>query len=106
MKNIILTTTENVNDKKYEIVDICTGSAVMSSNVVADYTQGLKSIFGGELKKYTKVMNDAREEATNRIIEDAKEKGCDAVVSIRFFTSQMLETASEITIYGTGVRFI
>jgi uncharacterized protein YbjQ (UPF0145 family) len=70
---------------------------------VADYLAGLRALFGGELATYTDLMMEAREEATERMIEEAKELGANAIVNIRVETSNLAANASEIYAYGTAV---
>ena len=76
---------------------------VSPQNVLADYFAGLRALFGGELSTYTDLMMEAREEATERMIEEARELGANAVVNIRVQTSNLAANASEIYTYGTAV---
>ncbi|MEA2085866.1 MAG: YbjQ family protein, partial [Chloroflexota bacterium] len=68
-----------------------------------DIMAGLRGIVGGEITEYTKMMAEAREEALRRMTEDAKGKGANAVVSMRFSTSMIMQNAAEVLAYGTGV---
>ncbi len=79
------------------------GNTVRSKHVGRDIMAGLKNIVGGELRGYTELLEDARNEATNRMIENAREMGANAVVNVRFSTSAITAGASELYVYGTAV---
>ncbi len=79
------------------------GSTVRSKHVGRDLMAGLKNIFGGELKGYTELLQDAREEATARMIEQAKSIGANAVLNVRFSTSSITSGAAELFAYGSAV---
>jgi uncharacterized protein YbjQ (UPF0145 family) len=102
---MILTTLASVPGKKilnhYGIVN---GSSVRSKHAGRDFMAGLKNIFGGELKGYTELLNESRDEAMNRLKSQAQQAGANAVVNIRFSTSSVAPGAAEIFIYGTAVE--
>ncbi|MFT6302791.1 MAG: hypothetical protein ACI9XK_004401 [Granulosicoccus sp.] len=79
------------------------GSSVRSKHVGRDIAASIKNIFGGELKGYTELLSDSREEATERMIEQAKSLGANAVLNIRYSTSSIAAGAAEIFVYGTAV---
>ena len=87
-----------------EVLDIARGSTVRARNIGRDIFAGLKSIVGGEIDEYTKLMAQAREQAIDRMIADAEELGADAIINVRFTTAQVMQGASEILAYGTAVR--
>lgn len=103
---MILVTTDYITGKEFQTIGVVKGSTIQTKNIGRDLTQGLKSIVGGELVAYTKMMDDARELATQRMIEEAKRVGADAVVNVRFTTSSVLQGAAEILAYGTAVKFL
>jgi len=104
---MILTTTAEVPGHEIEeILGVVFGNTVRTKNIGKDITAGLKSIIGGELEEYTDMLTDARTEAYNRIVNFARELGADAVVNIRFTTSQTMSTAAELLAYGTAVRLV
>ncbi len=70
-----------------------------------DITQGLKTLVGGELKSYTDMMNQARQIATNRMIEEAQALGADAIVGVRYTSSSILQGAAEVMAYGTAAKY-
>ncbi len=79
------------------------GSTVRSKHVGKDLLAGLKNIVGGELKGYTELLQEARQEATDRMLEQAKSAGANAVLNIRFSTSSITQGAAEMLAYGTAV---
>lgn len=79
------------------------GSSVRAKHMGRDLMAGLKNLVGGELKGYTELLQDSREEAINRMIEMAKATGANAVVNVRFSTSSVAQGAAEILAYGTAV---
>jgi len=101
---MILTTTEFVPDRDIsKILGIARGSTVRSRNVVRDIVAQLKNIIGGEIEEYTKLQAYAREQALQRLTEDANKLNADAVLNIRFTTSVIAQGSSEILAYGTAV---
>lgn len=98
-------TTDFITDKEIETIQMVKGSIVFSKNVVRDVFAGLKSIIGGELAGYTEMLEQARQEATNRMVIQAQNIGADAIVSVRFMTSAVMAGAAEIIVYGTAVKF-
>lgn len=103
---MLLTTTENIPGKSYEIIGVAKGNMIQTKNIGRDISQGLKSIVGGELKNYVKMMNESRAIATQRMVEDAEAMGADAVVAMRYVTSMISAGAAEITAYGTAVKYV
>ena len=79
------------------------GNTVRAKHVGKDLLAGLKNIIGGELKGYTELLNEAREEATERMVEQAEAIGANAVVNVRFSTSSVAAGAAELFVYGTAV---
>ncbi|MBV6342231.1 YbjQ family protein [Candidatus Magnetobacterium casense] len=99
-----LTNIENVPGKKIvEHFGIVTGSTVRAKHIGKDIMVSLKNITGGELTGYTELLNEARTEATNRMIAQAKQLGANAVVNVRYATSSVAQGASELYVYGTAV---
>ena len=79
------------------------GSSVRAKHAGKDIMAGFKNMFGGELKAYTELLQESREEATNRMIEQAQAAGANAILNVRFSTSSIAAGAAEIYVYGTGV---
>ena len=102
---MILTTTEHIPGKDYEILGLVRGSTIQSKNLGKDITQGLKSLVGGELSAYNEMMTEARALATKRIVADAESQGADAVVCMRYVSASVAQGAAEVMAYGTAVKF-
>jgi uncharacterized protein YbjQ (UPF0145 family) len=79
------------------------GNTVRSKHLGRDIMAGLKNLVGGELVGYTELLNDSREEATNRMIQQAQAVGANAIVNVRFSTSSVSSGAAELFVYGTAV---
>ena len=102
---MLIVTTEYVSGKETEMLGIVKGSTIQTVNAIRDIGAGLKTLIGGELKKYNEMMDNARKIAMDRMIEEAKQLGADAIVSVRFTTSSIMQSAAEIMAYGTAVKF-
>ena len=101
---MILSTTETLPNRDInEVKGIARGSTVRTRNVVKDIMAGFKNLVGGEIEEYTKLQADAREQALQRMINDADKYNADAIVNIRFTTSVITQAASEVLAYGTAV---
>ena len=102
---MILSNTETVaNHSITETLGIARGSTVRSRNIGRDIFASLKNIVGGEIEEYTKLQADTREQALQRMINDAKKLDADAIVNVRFTTSVVAQGASEMLAYGTAVK--
>ena len=102
---MITTTTETIPNKEItEILGIARGSTVRAKSVASDFMAGLKNFVGGELDEYTRLQGQSREQALQRMINDAEKLGADAVVNVRLTTSTITQGASEILAYGTAVK--
>jgi uncharacterized protein YbjQ (UPF0145 family) len=99
-----LTTLETVPGKTItRHLGLVQGSTVRSKHVGKDILAGLKNFVGGELKSYTALLNESRGEALDRMIEQARAAGANAVVNVRFATSNIAAGAAEVMVYGTAV---
>jgi uncharacterized protein YbjQ (UPF0145 family) len=102
---MLFSTTPDLPGKEIsECMGVVTGNVVQSKNVGRDIMAGLKGLIGGEIKGYTEMLSEARDKAIIRMVEQAEEKGADAIVNIRFTTSAIMANASEILAYGTAVK--
>ena len=102
---MITTTTSNVPGKEIsEILGIARGSTVRARNIGRDIFAGLKNIVGGEIEEYTKLQAQSREQAMQRMLQDAERLGADAVINVRFGTSMVMQGAAEMLAYGTAVK--
>ncbi len=89
----------------FEVLGLVKGNTVQSKNIGRDIGAGLKNILGGEISSYTEMLQDARQVATQRMIDEAEALGADAVINVRFASSAIMQAAAEIIAYGTAVKF-
>jgi len=101
---MIVTTTEHEMPEGVVILGIVTGNTVRAKNIGKDILAALKNIVGGELEEYTSMLAEAREESLNRMINQAQDLGADAVVNVRYTTSQTMAGAAELLAYGTAIK--
>lgn len=102
---MILSNTETIPNKEIvEILGIARGSTVRARNIGRDIFAGLKNIVGGEIDEYTQLQAQAREQALQRLVQDAAMMHADGVVNIRFNTAMVMQGAAEILAYGTAVK--
>ncbi|HMB26105.1 MAG TPA: YbjQ family protein [Patescibacteria group bacterium] len=107
MENLIVTTGEKIPGKQIKkVVGVVKGSTVRARNIGRDIGAGFKSIVGGEVKTYTDMAKNARDEAYNRMVNEAINMEADAIINVRFSTSMIMKGASEMLAYGTAVKII
>ncbi|MBT3397392.1 YbjQ family protein [archaeon] len=105
MAKIITTTTAEIPGKKVkQIIGVVKGNTIRARHLGRDIMAGLKTIVGGEIKSYTEMTTQAREEAFNRMVNEAVELKADAIINIRFTTSVVMQGAAEMLAYGTAVK--
>ena len=101
---MIITTSEQVEGKKVvKTIGMVKGNTIRARHLGRDIMAGLRGVVGGEITEYTKMMAESREQAIQRMVEDAEKQGANAIVGMRFTTSMVMTNASEILAYGTGV---
>lgn len=103
---MILVNTDYITGKELEMLGLVKGSTIQSKHVGSDIGQSLKTLVGGELKAYNKMMENARDIATSRMVEEASKLRADAIVNIRYSSSAVMGGAAEVIVYGTAVKFI
>ena len=106
MTDILVTTTENIPGKNYEILGEVFGVTTQSRNAISDIGAGLKSMIGGEVRGYTKMLTTSRTEAIQRLRDAAQKQGADAVVMMRFDSGSIAGDMQSIVAYGTAVKFV
>ena len=105
MADIIVTTGNEVPGKRIvKVLGVVKGSTVRARNIGRDIGAGLKSMIGGEVKTYTAMTMNARDEAYNRMVNEALDMKADAIIGVRFTTSMVMAGASEMLAYGTAVN--
>lgn len=102
---MLLVNTDYVAGKELETLGIVKGNVVQSRNLGHDLMAGIKTIVGGEIKEYTEMLNQARQIAIKRMVDEAEQLGADAVVNIRYASSSVMQGAAEVIAYGTAVKF-
>ncbi len=102
MKIVTVETLQGVN---YEELGVVSGSIIRAKNMFSDFGQGLKSMVGGELKSYTEMMNTAREQATQRMVDQAVAMGADAIIGVRYTTNSIMAQAAEVLVFGTAIIY-
>jgi uncharacterized protein YbjQ (UPF0145 family) len=102
---MIITTTASVPNKEIvAILGIARGSTVRARSIGRDIFAGLKNIVGGEIEEYTQLQAQAREQAMQRMIQDAERMGADAIIGFRLESAMIMQGAAEILAYGTAVK--
>ncbi len=102
---MLITTSEKIEGKNViETLGLVKGNTVRAKWIGKDILAALRNLVGGELREYTEMLNDAREESINRMVKDAEKLGADAIISMRFMTSQTMSGAAELLAYGTAVK--
>lgn len=102
---MLLVNTDYISGKELVMLGLVKGSTIQSKNIGKDIGQSFKTIIGGELKSYNEMMNEARELATSRMVEDAERLGADAIVNVRYASAAVMQGAAEVMAYGTAVKF-
>ena len=101
---MLMSTTETIEGKKIvKHLGLVKGNTIRARHLGRDIMVGLRNIVGGEISDYTKMMAESREQALDRMIEDAQNLGANAIVGVKFATSMVMQSASEILAYGTAV---
>lgn len=103
---MLVVTTENIPGRKYEAIGEVFGVTTQSKNLASDFGAGLKSMIGGEIKAYTKMLTTSREVALDRLREEAGKLGADAVVMMRFDSGSIAGDMQSVVAYGTAVKFV
>ncbi len=105
VQGILVVNTETIPGMMItETLGVVSGSTVRAKNVFRDFTQGLRNVVGGELVKYTELLEESRNEAIGRMGSDATSRGATAIVNVRFATSAVTAGAAELFAYGTAVK--
>ena len=100
-----LVNIDYIPGKEIEALGLVKGTVVYSKNVGRDFMASMKTLVGGEIKGYTEMLNNARQIASKRMVEEADALGADAIVGVRYASSAVMQGAAEVMAYGTAVRF-
>lgn len=102
---MIIATTDTIAGKEIvQTMGMARGSTIQSKHIGKDIMSGLRTVVGGELTEYSQMLEEAREKAINRMVEDAEKMGANAVINVRFMTSGVMAGAAEMLAYGTAVK--
>ncbi len=102
---MIIVNTETIQGKEIlEVLGLVQGSTIRAKHLGKDIAAGLKQIIGGELKGYSQMLSEAREQALQRMVSEAEKMKANAIVNVRFTSSNIMGGASEILVYGTAVK--
>lgn len=101
---VLVNTNEIPNKEVIEVLGLVRGSTIQSKHIGKDILAGFKTIVGGEIKEYTEMFEQARQIAIERMIDDARSQGANAIVNVRFATSAIMQGAAELLVYGTAVK--
>ncbi len=100
---MVVTTAEIKGKRIVRVLGLVRGNTIRSRHLGKDIMASLRGIIGGEVSEYTKLFGEAREQALDRMVEEARELGANAIVEIRFSTSMVMAGAAELLVFGTGV---
>jgi len=100
-----IATTDYITGKELEHLGLVQGNIVLTRHIGQDIMAGLKAIAGGEIQQFTELLKDARVTAVEHMVKEAQNLGADAVVAVRYATSQIMDPAAEVMAYGTAVRY-
>lgn len=102
---MLLVSIHHIPGKEFEVLGMAKGCVVQSKNFGKDFMAGMKTLVGGEIKYYTELLEEARQTATDRLEAQAERLGADAVLNIRYCTSEVMNGAAEVLAYGTAVKY-
>jgi uncharacterized protein YbjQ (UPF0145 family) len=102
---MLLVNIDYIPGKELEVLGLVRGSVVQSKNLGKDFMAGMKTLVGGEIVSYTQMIQEARQIATKRMVDEAESLGADAVVNVRYASSSVMQGASECIAYGTAVKY-
>lgn len=97
---------DHIPGKEIEALGLVKGTVVHTKNIGRDFMAAMKTLVGGELVGYTQMLNEARQIAVKRMVEEAREMGADAVINVRYGTSSVMSGAAEVIAYGTAVKIL
>lgn len=97
---------ESVPGQKIQALGMVKGATVQTKHLGKDFLAGFKNLVGGEIKSYTEMLNEARQIATDRMVAEAEKLGADAVIGVRYASSEVMQGAAEVFAYGTAVKFL
>ena len=103
---MVVVNTDYISGQQLQTISIVRGSVVMTKHIGSDIGASFKTLVGGEIKGYTEMLIEARQLATKRMVDEAESLGADAVIGLRYGSSQVMDGAAEVLAYGTAVKVI
>ena len=102
---MLLVNIDYIPGKEFEVLGLVKGNVVQSKNFDKDFMAGMKTLVGGEITGYTEMLNQARQIAVKRMVDEAEALGADAVLNMRYASSSVMQGAAEVIAYGTAVKY-
>ena len=103
---MLLVNIDHIPGKELEVLGLVKGTIVQTKHFGKDFMAGMKTLVGGEIVGYTEMLTEARQIATKRMVDEAEAMGADAVVNIRYGSSSLMQSAAEVIVYGTAVKYV
>ncbi len=103
---MMLVNTDYISGKDLETLGMVKGNVVQSRNFGHDFMAAIKTLVGGEITGYTEMLNQARQIAIKRMVDEAEQMGADAIINIRYASASVMQGAAEVIAYGTAVRYL
>ncbi len=103
---MIVVNTERIPGQEYRALSLVSGVCILSKNVFKDFGSGIRNIVGGEMQAYTQMLDQSKETAIQKMMQQAQSMNADAIVNVRFASSSIVQGGAEIIAYGTAVKFI
>ncbi len=103
---MLLVTTETIPGKQFDTLGVVKGNIVMTKNIGKDFMASIKTLVGGEVASYTEMLNEARQIAVKRMVDEANAMGADAIVNVRYASASVMQGAAEVIAYGTAVKYV
>ncbi len=102
---MLLVNTDYISGKELETIGIVKGNIVQTKNFGKDFMAGIKTLVGGEIVQYTEMLNQARQIAVKRMVDEAQALGADAIINVRYASASVMQGAAEVIAYGTAVKY-
>ena len=102
---MLLVNTDYISGKELETIGIVKGNIVQTKNFGKDFMAGIKTLVGGEIVQYTEMLNEARQIAVKRMVDEAQALGADAIINVRYASASVMQGAAEVIAYGTAVKY-
>jgi len=102
---MLLVNIDHIPGRELEVLGLVKGNVVQSKSFGRDFMSSMKTLVGGEIVDYTAMLNEARQLAVKRMVDEAEEMGADAIINLRFSSASIMQGAAEVIAYGTAVKY-